>query len=85
MQSQLSLQLLLKAKHFPPERAAEMLRPMMSMLRHVEPHGIEAHEASMALSVLVEGLRSETVALEFLWEIAFTRLGAFENTLERQH
>jgi len=82
MKSQESVHVLLKAKHFPPQQAAEMLRPMISVLRHVEPHGIEAHEAAIALSALVEGLKSETDAVEFLWEIAFTRLGAFENRLD---
>lgn len=71
--------MLLKAKHFPPERAVEMLRPLISMLRHIEPHGIEAHEASIALSTLVDGLKSDADTLEILWDIAFTRLGAFEN------
>jgi hypothetical protein len=79
---QSSVQLLLKARYFPPDRAVRMLRPVISMLRHVEPHGIEAHEASLALSVLVEGLTSEAGMLETLWEIAFIRLGAFENTLD---
>ena len=81
MKPETSVQSLLKAKYFAPDRAAEMLRPVISMLRHVEPHGIEAHEASIALSNLVEGLRSETGVLEVLWDIAFTKLGAFENTL----
>jgi hypothetical protein len=46
--------------------------------RHVEPHCIEAHEASIVLCTLVEGLRSEADTLEILWDIAFTKLGAFE-------
>jgi hypothetical protein len=73
--------LFLRAKHFPPERAAEMLRPVISMLCHVEPHGIEAHEASIALATLVEGLTSDADTVEFLWDIAFAKLGAFENRL----
>jgi hypothetical protein len=82
MKPQTSMQSLLKAKYFPPDRAAEMLRPVISMLRHVEPHGIEAHQASIALCRLVEGLTSESDVVEALWDIAFTRLGAFESTLE---
>ncbi|MGA2290655.1 hypothetical protein [Bradyrhizobium sp.] len=81
MRPETSLQSLLKARYLAPDRAAAMLRPLISMLRHVEPHGIEAHEASIALSHLVEGLASDTAMLEVLWDIAFTRLGAFENTL----
>jgi len=81
MKPQESIHLFLEAKHFPPERAAEMLRPMISMLRHVEPHGIEAHEASIALASLVEGLTSDADTLDILWDIAFTKLGAFENRL----
>jgi hypothetical protein len=79
MKPQESLHLFLKAKHFPPEQAANMLRPMISMLRHVEPHGIEAHEASIALASLVEGLTSEIDTLDVLWNLAFAKLGAFEN------
>jgi hypothetical protein len=82
MKSQTSMQLLLKAKYLPPDRAAETLRPVISMLRNVEPHGIEAHEASLALCRLVEGLTSEADVFEALWDIAFTRLGAFESTRE---
>jgi hypothetical protein len=81
MKPQESLHLFLKAKHFPSEQAAGMLRPMISMLRHVEPHGIEAHEASLALAFLVDGLTSETDALDILWDVAFKKLGAFENRL----
>ncbi len=82
MQPQESISLFLKAKHYPPARAAQMLRPMISTLRHVEPHGIEAHEASLALATLVEGLTSETDMLETLWDTAFVRLGAFANSLQ---
>jgi len=83
MKSQDSIHLFLKAKHFPPHRAAGMLRSMISMLRHVEPHGIEAHEASIALASLVEGLTSDADTLDILWDIAFTKLGAFENRIAR--
>lgn len=82
MQPQELISLFLKAKHYPPARAAQMLRPMISTLRHVEPHGIEAHEASLALASLVEGLTSETNMLEPLWDIAFVRIAAFENSLQ---
>jgi hypothetical protein len=41
MKPQASLQLLLKAKHFPPGRAAEMLRPVIFMLRHIELHPVQ--------------------------------------------
>ena len=74
MKPQSSLQLLLKAKYLRPDRAAEMLRPVISILRHVEPHGIEAHEASIALSVLIESLRSETGVLETLYDRLRTAL-----------
>ncbi len=53
MQPQESIPLFLKARHYPPAKAVEMLRPVISMLRHIEPHGIEAHEESLALSSLV--------------------------------
>jgi hypothetical protein len=81
VQPQESIPLFLKARHYPPAKAVEMLRPVISMLRHIEPHGIEAHEASLALSSLVEGLTAETDMLEPLWDIAFVRLGAFEHSL----
>jgi DNA-directed RNA polymerase specialized sigma54-like protein len=83
MKPQASLRLLLKAKHFPPDRAAEMLRSVISTLRHFEPHGREAHEASMALSVLVEAISTEAAALEILWDIAFIRLASFDATLDQ--
>jgi hypothetical protein len=79
MKPQETLHLFLEAKQFPPEQAANMLRPMISVLRHVEPHGIEAHEASIALASLVEGLTSEIDTLDVLWNLAFAKLGAFEN------
>jgi hypothetical protein len=80
MNPQESIPVFLKARHYPPTRAVEMLRPVITMLRHVEPHGIEAHEASLALASLVEGLTSETAMLDTLWDIAFVRLGAFDNS-----
>jgi hypothetical protein len=45
----------------------------------VEPHGIEAHEASIAVASLMEGLTSEIDTLDVLWNLAFAKLGAFEN------
>ena len=39
------------------------------------------HRRLVALASLVEGLTSETGMLETLWDIAFVRLGAFENSL----
>jgi hypothetical protein len=82
VQPQESIPQFLKARHYPPARAVEMLRPVISMLRHVEPHGIEAHEASLALASLVEGLTSDTHMLDTLWDIAFVRLGTFENSFQ---
>ena len=72
---------LLKAQHFSPEKAVEMLRPIISMLRNMEPHSIEAHEASLALGTLIEGLKSESDIAGTLWSTAFIKLGAFESTL----
>jgi hypothetical protein len=54
--------LLLKAMRFLPDLAAE-IRPAISMLQHLEPCRIKAQDASMTLSLGIEGLRANRLLL----------------------
>jgi len=48
-----------------------MLRPLIYSLRYIEPHGIEAHNAAIALFALVENLAAAPDLRDYFWNKYF--------------
>jgi hypothetical protein len=72
-----SLQSLFKSKYFPPDQAAAMLRLLIHSLRYIEPHGIEAHDAAIALFALVENLAAAPDPRDYFWKASIYEAECF--------